>query len=146
MLPRCRISGRSSDCAPALAHDSASQTAASSDQGLLLLTPRLQVALDGPDRLLWQDLFIGRHIDGAVAHLAPLHRLDKVLVGLGIDLEQAQVRRNAAGDGLQAVTARAVLVVRRAAHADCLLVAAIRILAAHLLAERRQFAGVYGLR
>src|SRR5205823_10241911 len=69
-----------------------------------------------------------------------------VLQARAFVIEPPQVGRDAAGDGLQPVAARAVLVVGRGADLDGLVVLAVGVLGAPLLAERWQLARVDGLR
>ena len=106
----------------------------------------IQIGPDRPDRLLRQDAFERRHIHRAIAHLAAQHGLQEVLVSLLVDIQLAQVGRDAAADRLETMTAGAVLVVGRSADADGFLVAPIRVFVCQFLAERLEGADVDRLR
>src|SRR6218665_886234 len=83
----------------------------------------VDVAADGPDGFLREDVLERRHVDAAVARAALHHGAEEVLVHLGhaglvgllgvatVGVELAQVGRDAAGLGLQPVAARAIGVV-----------------------------------
>src|SRR5439155_21508011 len=152
------------ECAPARTHRRARQPAraaplrrpaaagGAASQGLL--APRLEIGLDRPYGLLVERAFERRHVDRAVARASAAHGAGEVLVDLlhaggllllvlqarAFVVEPAQVGRDAAGDGLQPVAARAVLVVGGGADLDGRVVLAVGVLGAPLLAERWQLA------
>src|SRR6185369_14878939 len=86
-----------------------------------------QPAADGPHSFLAQRAFERRHVDAAVAHSALADALQEDLVAFVGERQVAQVGRDTAGDGSQAMAAGTVLIEGGISDTDRCLILTVRI-------------------